>query len=892
MTDPNLRSQLAYVADLRQRGLYGTGQDTFDYMSRLRIHLRDASASLRGDRRGLYALYAGLHHMTCVKASGAYEARGWSLGIYSMETFQTYASAEGIDATLPGALVVTHGHVSRKTLVQSRVSNQFTLPFDRFDSLVIPRRGVWVLVVYDVDKPRDEPELLYQEYEISDENIALMRRDSILLPLSVMTGDHAHHFRKLGINSPRLLLRVRAQSARTATGVELSAALLEFNLTEGRKALLMPSEFGITTMSAAAHIGNGVDAPQARTAIDGAIAKHRVTNVSGYYTTADGQVVLGSPGQTPVMSQALAIVAIDLAIRKVISDNFAALAAALDAHETNWRRAGDNDQSAALRSTLGVEALFEALGHKDSPVIAELKRIFDGNGLPSLREMLDSVGTGLPHSAPLARDLEALVHAAMAAKVNTNANSDVLISEEYMAAVLRRVRKPDWKNPSKSPLTLAVLMSAMPDTFVNTVNDVLRNTLDMKTAVLKHAGMPADMPVAQKASAGRTEPGVYVRASLDDFERAARRLMEIEPATLEATGIKDAAAIREMFDKIGKSGKIESFEARRLQMHGLSPAGRVAFFQSDAAAAVNQSQLLALDPAQWHAVAYIKDTLQDGSSLVMLIHRAGGQTLVLRFNAVPDHRDLFVRDLIAAMLQHAKPSPDTGAAVEAKVEELVARMETLEKLAKTSESAVESSSADTSGLLRLVSQWRNIKFVPIIGSVDNDALTVLEASAATGVRVRVGEKELVLPIDVAAGTIGSGPTELRAVEVNLTMDKVVSQLHVIALGSAIYVDDEGFKKMTVMQNKLMEAARESARESDDVHDPYSLRARSYGLNMLQAIRSGERARLIDALSPLVPTNVGSPGVYGLVMSTSERCDPSVYYRGPLRALDEWFSPYA
>ena len=881
MSNPqNLRSALAYAASMRRRGLYGSEQNPYDHGLMLYRNLREAGGDLRGDRHGLYPWYAAMHHLNQVSTVEGYESRAWSLGIYESEMFHMYAKSESIDASLTGALMVAHARVSKKTLVASRTRNQVTRPFERFKVARSPRRGVWVLVVYDVERPRQEPEIIYHEYELTEVEIRSLRsKPGLLLPIPVMTGHQISHWHGLGIVAPRLLLRL---GRFVAEEIELTAASLELNLTEALESAFMQSEMGATTQSVLSHIGNGADMEKAGAGIHAAIAKHRVTAYSGFLTSDDGQVIFGDTGkQLRIPSQAVALLAIDIAVRTVIGENFDRIAEETTKINPEWRRAADDDVVALMLSRHGLEGLFAAVAPSgsESPVLVELRRIFGERGLPSLREMLDSVGSGLPHSAPLTARLEDSLKAAMSAKVDTTLGNDMLIGEDYMAKLLKRVAAPEWDNPGKSALTLAVLMSAMPDNFVTTINETLVRTLDMSNAVLMHAGMPSEN---QTGVSNRTDPGLYVVASLDNYDRAARRLLTTAADTLEPTGLKDYDEVRETINLVRQKGKAAQLRASQLVICGLSPGGRTAFVQVDAAASDDPDKSVTYDPDKFFMVSCIKDTLRDGSSLAILIHRASRQTLVLRFTVAEDHRDLFLRDCVVALVSNARPEEGSGQAVVAKLEQLSERMQTLEEYAH-SVNPVESSSNAPSPQLELLRKWQGVAFVPVMGTMDSAAV-VIRSVSDTEVRLASRGREFTVPI---------GSTPLLPFEMTIPLDKSIYHVRALGIGSHLFVDVESHDQLAAVQNVNLErAARGAQPVKGELHDPFGLAQGPLSFSPVHVINNGERVRLIQAGSRLVPNNVGMAGQHGLVLSRSERNNPSVYNSGPLLAKDEWLNPFA
>ena len=730
----SLRAATAYAADMNRHGVYGAPVRPFQRVQTLWARLREAGANMRGDHHGSYPWYAMVHHTQNSMASAGYHSHAWTLGVYTSEMFYQYAGAERLDRTLPGALITSDAYVSRSTLITSRSKTRFTLPFQRFSTTRIPRQGVWVLVVYDVDQPDNEPELVYHEYSISESEVTAMSTNggNALLPLSLTTAHHVHHLKMVDINVPRMLMRL-APCSGDAQYVELSSASVEIETASYEHSQYTASELGETTLSALINAPSDADREFVKKAVDSVAKKHLVSDLAGYYTTDDGQFQLGAPGEeTRVASQAMAVVAIDIAIRETVVNNYDAVTAALEKFNPKWRDAGDTDNTALFRARMGVEAVFAALapGGRDSSVLVQLQRIFGDKGIPTLMDMLDSVGSGLPHSAPLTGDLGDHLRRAMAAKVDMDTQRDALITEQYMADVLSRVEEPEW-TAGKSPLTMAVLMSAMPDNFVSIVNGVLRSTLDMPNATLKHAGVPPSSDSDRFGATDRTEPGVYVVAPLENYERAARRLLTKSPGSLNATGVKNAALAKKMMEAPSSA----TFEAADLQVCGLSPSAQVMFFQANALDSADQHKKLAVDPTQWHAVVCIKDTLGDGSSLAILLHRSTSQTVVIKFCVAKDHRTPFLRDVVHAVVGRVAITPEQGKSAAARVMDLAER--TLAIDAYTAKPEAASSDTPAPGgtqvplMLQLLHAWKGVQFVPTGGSMDSGSVSYTHLTLPT-----------------------------------------------------------------------------------------------------------------------------------------------------------------
>lgn len=859
---------------------------------------------MRGDHHGGYPWYAMVHHTHNSVASATYHAHAWTLGVYTREMFYQYAGAERLDRTLPGALVTAEAYVSRSTLVTSRSQTRFTLPFQRFATTQIPRDGVWVLVVYDVDQPNNEPELVYHEYSVSESEVTAIRSNgAALLPLSLTTAHHVHHLKMVDINVPRLMMRLSPWGT-SDRFLELSSALVEIEMGTYAHSQYTASELGETTLSAMINEPTDSDREFVKKAVDAVAKKHLVSGLAGYYTTSDGQFQLGAPGaENRIASQAMAVVAIDIAIRETVAANYDKVVGALDKFNPKWRDAGDTDNTALFRARGGVEALFAAVapGGRDSLVLAQLQRIFGDKGIPTLTEMLGSVGSGLPHSAPLSGDLADHLRRSMAAKVDMDAQRDALITEQYMSDVLSRVQEPEW-TAGKSPLTMAVLMSAMPDNFVTTINEVLRSTLDMPNATLKHAGVPPNSDADRFVATDRTEPGVYVVAPLDNYERAARRLLTKASGSLDATGVKNAAQVK----KIMEAPSSATFEAADLQVCGLSPAGQVMFFQADALRSEDQSKKLAVDATKWHAVQCIKDTLGDGSSLAILLHRATQQTVVIKFAVEHDHRNPFLRDVIQALVGRVVISADQGKAVSARVLDLAERTLAIDAYSAKDSQPSSSDAPSPAGqhvplMMQLLRSWKGAQFVPVCGSMDSGTLSIQDVTddtvrmivdAPRSVRSAWGVDSLV---DSSADRIGLGDTAVRAAEITISPGNTPHKVRAVTLGSNMYVDRDSLAVMAAAQNVELTARKsgvDPAADAQDTHDPFGLMSGPRLVNPAHINSSGERQRMIQERSPLIPNNVGAPGQHGLVMSPQERCDPSVYNSGPAMATDDWYSPFA
>lgn len=880
--------------------------------------MMDADAAVINDHKGYFPWLAMMHHWSQYKKSKKYSARIGRIGFYEEQTFYELSQSESITETLDGALFTSEVTVSRETIRVRRQNTLVSVPFARFSPVRIPRIGVWVMVLFNVMNPRGPVEFVQNRYEITHEEMRTMwstHDRTALVPFQLSTEARSFELRSFGIDVPYVMVRMSPTGGLWRDDwITASGAVLQLQLSESGYSQYAASELGETVHSALIGDPSESTAPGAdpstddavKTALEEVARTHRVSQMHGYYTSNSGQQQIGTPGrENAVGSHALAVLALDIAVRQIIAERLPDIIAELDKLNPQWRQAADVDSVAAYQAKLGVEALFGAVAPsgRKSPVLAELKRIFGDKGLPSLKEFLDGIGSGLPHAAPGNEDLAARLEAVLSAKIDNDASRGVLITEHYMASVLSRVMHPSWHS-GKSPLTLSVLISAMPDNLVSVASAVLRNDLDMTTASLKHAGVSNDPRVECK----RTAPGVFVLAPLENYERAARRLISRAVPALEATGVKNAAEVDKVL-KLVRNNPNATVPAESLQFCGLSPTARVAFVQLDSLSADDQKRRIRFDATKMYRIVCVRDTLLDGSLFVMLLDRASGQSLVLKFAMhAMDHRDAFVRDVVAVLGKRASAAA-AGPAVVGELERLVAQTLAIDAYNAEQQQQYKAPAAptvpaaDTAALLR---NWARFQFVPTGGSMDNNTLRIKQVTPeqvqlAFKNHEHTEQDQTVISAAVSDNGIGSGRTAIRAAEIPLVLNTERHVARVMSVGDHLYVNRDALAVINALQSKNLTAA--AARQSQtsasvqktDVlaHDPYAL-----GNAMVLVTPStpdaptNERDRLIAQNSPLVLNHVGAPNVLGPVLPQSQRTDLSVYNSGPLAVSDEWRSPFA
>lgn len=909
-----LSQALAYERTAQRQKVTASPLSLHDRAHGLFGRIMNADAAVIGDHKGYYSWLAMMHHWTQTTRSEKYTASIGRLGFFDEATYYELSQSERITATLDGALFTSEVKVSRETLRVGHQKTLLTVPFARFAPVRIPRIGVWVMVLFNVMNPRGPVEFVQNRYEITHEEMQTMwstNDHTAFVPFELSTEARSYELRSYGIDVPYVMVRMSPTDGLWQQDwITASGAVMQMKLSDSQYTQYSASDLGQTVQSALIGAPSESAAPGSDTAKDDAIKtaleeigrKHRVSQMHGYYTSNSGQQQIGAPGrENAVGSHALAMLALDIAVRQIIGERLPDIIAELEKLNPKWRQAGDVDSVAVYQAKLGVEALFAALAPsgRDSPVLTELKRIFGDKGVPSLQQFLDNIGSGLPHAAPGHYNLMARLEAVLSAKIDNDANRDVLITEQYMASVLSRVAHPTWHS-GKSPLTLSVLISAMPDNLVSVAGAVLRRQLDMTTASLKHAGLPMDPRVECK----RTAPGVFVLAPLENYERAARRLISSAVPALEATGVKSAAQAEKILAAV-RSDPRATMPAEKLQFCGLSPTARVGFVQLDSLTADDQKAPVRFDPSQMYRIVCVHDTLLDGSSFVMLLDRASGQSLVLKFSMhAMDHRDSFIRDAVALLGKRASASA-SGPAVVGELERLVAQ--TLAIDAYNAEQAVpsapETSPSDTAALLR---NWLRHQFVPTGGSMDNNTLRIKQV---TPEQVQIAFKshehpeqdQTVISADITDGGIGAGVTAIRAAEHPLVLKNERHVVRLLSVGDHLYVNRDALPVITAVQNHNLTTAASrqtqppaAIKKTDaTAHDPYSL-----GDVMVLTAPSTpespttERDRLISQNSSLVLNHVGAPHVLGPIMSQSQRSDPAVYNSGPLAVSDEWRSPFA
>lgn len=911
------RHALVYAADMRRRGLYGGDLKTpYQRTCGLFGWIRQAGLRLREDHHGSFPWYSFVHHITSVKAAPTeYHARAFTLGVYTRDLYYQYAAAGKMTADLPGAVVISHANVSAESLSEAPHGHTFTMPFDHFNAHRIPREGVWVVVTYDVDQPDEAPEITANEYAISASEMTVVQPGTnVLLPFSMINAHHIGHMHQLGVVSPRVLLRIEGVTG-APDWVQLDGAAMELNLIDGKYTQYTASELGETTLSARIATDTNVDRPTVKSAVSAALKRHRAASADGFYTTADGQHQFGEPGNaTRITSPALAVLVMYIGVRSEITRNRDRIIAELEELNPQWRRAGDTEDDAAMRARLSTEAMISGLSPqgRKSPVLAELKRIFGDKGVPVLRDLLSLTATGLPHSAPMDCDLNKALDRVMAAKIDQDLERGQLVSERYMAESLSRVNQPVW-DAGKSALALATLVSVMPDNFSATCNAVMQRDLDMRSAALKHAGVPAMQPSAD-VKWTHTAPGIYVQASLDDVERATRALINGAESTtgnlrfglpaLRATAIKNADGIKAALDKLAEAPDTK-FEASALQFCGIAPASKVAFVQSDALASDNQSTKVAFDATKMHEVVCFKDTTHDGRSLVVLIERAAKQSLVLSFTAAADHRTPLVRDAMSAMVSRIGDNAERGAAVVATVTALVERtlaVNAYDDAGVEDGNARLSSSYKANGekltvpfMTQLMRTWTNSgKFVPVSGALDGGRLSVAkvddgkvmltkESMSVDDTGTHVGG----IALDIGDEMIGTSLYHATPAELHFSRGNTNVTVRVIALGSHLYVDEDALPLLTAAQNLATEEARSgSISDALDAHDPFGLRSAPKLVNPAVVNARGPRAELLSNGSPLVLNALGDVNKAGPIQSAQERADLSQYYADDV-AVNEW-----
>ncbi len=901
-TNPdNLRAALAYARDSLARGRTEVPIAPHARAFNMWDGLRKAGAYLKGDSHGLYPWAAFMHHAHEVSVSASYARRAWSLGVYPVDLFEEYATTARITRTLDGALFVAHAEANSRTLTRARGDEAFTLPFEKFAGVDIPADGYWVLVVSDVDNPSEAPELVYHRYTLSSAELREINTAAhpFMVPLLTTTAHHVHQLRSLGIETPRLLLRI-APTKSHAGWVRLQSASMEMHTEPTHWNQYAASELGDTLQSRTVDAESIAEPKSVKDTVDAIMSTHRVGSFTGYWTTPAGQsklgAAVGSDGSSErrVTSAAVAELAIQVAIREYVQTNLAKIMDSLQEINPAWDAAGDTRDVAALGARLGVEALFMALSPdgRKSPVIAQLKRIYGDQGIPSIRDMLNG-NSGLPATAGPAGG-QAAVDAVLAAKVDMSMDRSVGVSEDYAAKVLSHVRSPVW-GAEISPLAIAVLTSAMPATFVDDVHRVIRNVLDMKYAVLRHSRGSHDTRVHWT---GRTTPGIYIEAPLDDFERMARVIAEMASSSntalagaLRALVVVDKAVTVEALNHLTEGTE---YSVGQLIVGAKAPAATVVFAQGNALVKANELESrVSFSPDSVMAMKLLHGLTSDGEALVVIVNVSSKQSMVVKFSVAPDRRMMVVHELMGAMAKAIISSTYTGGRAAWAQLRLAARVSrTYDAYAEEHDSADGTVSPDATEVARWAAMLRSWMqhshvWVNVDGSVDSglaNVEAVHDDNNSATIKFAGHDRVSQMSAPIGIGMLAIAPSEGK-----VSVNNNAHTINLLRVGPSLYVRADQLDLLAAAQNEAI-SHKETIAEETDFHDPYET-GRSSEMSKIAALDAGKRKELAQSSSFLVLDNVGRSGVSGVLVSHDHRNDPSKYYSGVFDAHNSWYNPY-
>lgn len=902
-----MRAALAYQRDAYAHARLETPLSPYNQMERMWHELERAGAIFKNGKFNLYPLNAMLHHVRQTLHSAAYSARAWSLGVYPVTQFEEYSSRAMITRDLRGSLFVAHAEANRRSLLRTHGSERLTIKFEKIKRGVeIPSDGYWVLVVYDIDNPLEDPELIYHRYTLTKAELTQINKSSrpLVLPLSLSSAHHVHHLRTLGFETPRLLLRLAP--ARSNTGwMTVQSAALEAHMQPAGWTQFTRTEIGDTLQSARIDQESEVETKKPPSTIVDDIAKrHRVLSYAGFWTTSEGQIKLGEAvGSDGSEYRSIGSAAVgEFAVyRTVLAElesrraEIEAKLAELDPHK------GVGVERNALNDRLGMEAVFAVMSPhgRDSPVLKQLKRIFGDKGIPTLGDML-SGNAGLPASVSPALG-QSTVDAILAAKIDMSSDREIGVSEQYAAHMLSTVRAPVWQ-ATVSPMTLAILVSVMPNTFASDVQHTIRTTFDMKYTALRHSRAAHSTPSRVQWS-GRTAPGVYTEGPLDDYERLARRLAEAAEFSASdqamSVVIPDQSFTPEALNKLEVGTE---YESKTLVARGVGPASSIFFAQREALERLNEPKSrVKFSPNNMVVFRALMGLANDGKALLIVVNRSSRQSIVLKFDAAPDHRMMVAMDLMSVMASAIRPDTyDGGQAAWSALQMAVSRSRAFDAYAQEGRASsddvddVDDHIAPKKKMAHVVKLMREAmqngyRWLNIQGSVDSGELSVQDVSdddSTASIRYDGHAGSLMI-----AAPIGDQPNATSAATARISVNGNDSTLSLLRVGPNVYIRSDQLDLLAAAQNEAISKPEVIATENENIHDPYNM-SKTVQVSKSDALNGGIRRKLLESSSPLVVNNVGSHNSNGLMLSHDQRNDPSRYYAGWFAARNPWYNPYA
>jgi len=935
----SLLEAIAYAEDQARLGVYGADLDDFTRCARKFRSLSHAGATFRGNPLGIYPSYAFVHHVNNARTVDKYSANAWSFAVYTREQFTEYAASGRITTTLENAVVVSHASVTSKSFLAPRHGREFVVPFQRFKAARIPTSGYWVLVVRDVDQPSNPPEIIAREYELTSEEVALIHRhgSGVLLPLNVPAPQHVHQLRAVNVPLTRLLWNVVAIPADGF--VDLVGASMQLIVDTGDALLYGPSVIG-DTVDSVRDIGPPVfgqpappprepatpfaqppkppprtpDTPHTRgsatkAAVAAVISAQGITEFGGFYASREGIVPLGEIPSGRLASAALAEAAIAIGVRRFIAANAERIMEHLNTVDRMWFEASSDRMVSMYHARGGLEALFLATSSSGaaSPVLRELKRIFGDIGLPTLDGMLNGE-SGLA-MAPSAEDAQRAIDNVLATKVDLDVERGPLLTEAYLASVLARVSRPDWR-PQMSPLATAVLVSAAGDEFVNHATAALRDDLGMTHAVLRYARAQRGTEDAAVRWTGRVAPGVYVDAPLVDYSAAAQRMAStpVRSVLREVIVAKVFADPDAVDAALGDKKEIRAGDA---YVVGSAAAGRVIFADLAAITAPStDTKLKAADRGEIVSFGVVKDTAHTGVSVALVFERATAQSVAVQFRAADrGAREAMLRALITSLVADPRDYPRRGTDAQPTGNFMAALIASkgIQRFAKSqavSSAATKSTSTRLSrdALLRAMLEHKKASryYLPLSGGMDAREVTLANVDDTTGAFALVYrggnsyEEQVDGAVDATTGKarLTESGARVKFGTAKFEHNSRVQTVQTMSIGPHMYADSESLETLNAAQNMRIKpvfaAATASATDTNTPHDPYNVHGKAPVSNTVAANNGVRRTLLVNG-SLLVPQGLGTKRTTGPITSYSQRSDSSNYFAG---ARDSWVSPYA
>lgn len=864
MTDSpqGFRQTAAYIRDMRQRGIFGAPASPRQHAMHLKDLLTAAGWNPRCDHRETFVWHAALHHLNVLQPDS--DQHAWTVAIYETETFTERLSQGLLTPAFDAALLAVRGHI-RPNMVHVK-TDTCVMRMDKFAAKEIPRRGIWAAFITDVDDLTAEPHLVWNSYEISAnelKTLQLTKSHSALLPLNFMTAHHAVHMGAVGISSPRLMLSIREPRAGV---VMLDSMAVELRFEQHPLAKWTRSLIG-ETIDSVLPIAETPDGRRS-TIADAVLAagtKHRVSDMHGYLSTRVGQSILGRPGdQNSVASSGMAMLALAMAVAQVLSDNADKLSAKLKEFDP---RTYANDV-APMSAELGVEAMFAVLAPsgRASPVLAELKRIFGDKGVPSIEDMMNG-NSGLPHNVPSV-DAQRFINTMLATKVDMDANSSTVMSEKYLAQVLSDVSAPRWAS-GRSPLALAVLVAAMPFNFVQQVQSVLVNDLNMPNAAFKHAGSNGE----HTEWPGAVAPGVYVVAPLQDYDRAAKALAT-KPELRPISSPVYMSCFANLLAVVDAAPGTE-FEARQLHFcaHTATVLDAV-FAQSDALAAADQSSKIKVSLDKMRVVVCLKGTTQTGTKLWLLMDQLTGNSLTVVLDVVADHAGAALMDFASAMITTTEAPAGGGQAVAALARTVALNTQAINAYAPA-DSAPAPPSRPADDAIDLLMAMRNAKLLPVRGSLDTRSVRVISADA-NSLELRFGDETGTqrYPVCAETGAIGTDDVQIKPARVSYSAGGAAKNAYALSIGPQVYVQASEIAMLHAAQNSTQSMPTKLS--APPKHNPFGDHpASQFNASVINA--SGMRDALARAKDPRLLRNVAGPGTDGFMHSVDARNDWTTYF---------------